>query len=119
MNSTEYFAKTLVLSAPREDGLSPEQARMMLYGIGTASEGGEVADAVKKKIYHGKADMEEKILEECGDVLWYMVRLLQMQGKTLEDAMQANLDKLTKRWPNGFKRDDEVKPDVSPRFDVV
>ena len=70
---------------------------MLLYqSNGMAGEAGEVANAVKKMIrdmadFH---DGDEAVVSECGDVLFYMSRLLRLRGKTLEDAAFSLLAKL-------------------------
>lgn len=74
--------------------------------LGLMGELGEVSDVIKKnKIY---ADMEkfqkkygmsvqEKIIDECGDVLWQFVELLNVNGIDIEDLAKANYDKLISR----------------------
>jgi NTP pyrophosphatase (non-canonical NTP hydrolase) len=44
----------------------------------------------------------ENILEEAGDALFYLQALLTELGWTLDDAMEANVRKLKRRYPNGY-----------------
>ena len=70
--------------------------------VGIAGEAGEVLDAIKKNwIYDADLDVEN-ILEECGDLLFYITALLLHSGHTLQDAMWHNIDKLSKRYPEGY-----------------
>jgi NTP pyrophosphatase (non-canonical NTP hydrolase) len=83
--------------------------------LGLTGEAGEVADMIKKWAYHGKTLDGEKLRLELGDVLWYLAVLAARRGMSLEDVAQANLDKLRRRYPEGFNqraanaRADEVR----------
>lgn len=76
--------------------------RMVHASMGIAGEAGEVVDAVKKTWIYGKPLDTENILEECGDLLFYIQALLTENGFTLEDAMRHNFAKLAKRYPQGY-----------------
>ena len=70
--------------------------------LGIAGETGELLDLLKKKYFHGKVVEKETIRDEIGDILWYIARISDYYGFTLEDFMQANIEKLMKRYPEGF-----------------
>lgn len=77
------------------------------WTLGLVGEAGEVADLVKKQNFHGGKDSKGEItsrrmLEECGDVLWYLTAFLHEIHFTLDECMEANVRKLRKRHPNGF-----------------
>lgn len=84
--------------------LSADQARMALYGLGLAGEAREVADEVKKALFHGKPVDRDHLLIEVGDVLWYADHLLALLGFTLQDALAANDAKLAARYPDGWSK---------------
>ena len=73
-------------------------------GLGVAGEGGEVADLVKKEIYHKKEIDTQDYIHEVGDVLYYLDRLAKEKGFTLAQAMEANVAKLRARYPDGFPK---------------
>jgi NTP pyrophosphatase (non-canonical NTP hydrolase) len=75
---------------------------MVHASMGIAGEAGEVVDAIKKAWIYGKELDRENILEECGDLMFYITALLTETGYTLEEAMQANMAKLAKRYPQGY-----------------
>ncbi len=56
--------------------------------------------------------------EELGDVIWYVDRLLMMVGATVDQAMQANLDKLRRRLRHQVSLDAKQRPKVTPRLTV-
>ncbi|MCG1029295.1 nucleoside triphosphate pyrophosphohydrolase family protein [Virgibacillus halodenitrificans] len=72
------------------------------YALGLTGESGEVADIIKKWVFH-KHDLDRMELEkELGDVLHYLSGLATLHHFNLEDVAQANIDKLKKRYPEGF-----------------
>lgn len=48
-------------------------------------------------------DRPERLKLELGDMLFYVTALAHLQGMTLEDLMDANVKKLTERFPNGWQ----------------
>lgn len=70
--------------------------------LGLAGESGEVVDLVKKSIFYDRPLDQDKLLEECGDTLHYLCRILTCCGVSLEDAMQSNITKLEARYPDGY-----------------
>jgi len=73
--------------------------------LGLAGEGGEIANKVKKILRddNGVVSDEKRqvILAEAGDVLWYLARVVDELGGSLEVIAQANLDKLQSRKERG------------------
>lgn len=78
------------------------------YSMGLCGESGEVADELKKVIYHGHDLDIEKIEKELGDVLHYISGLASMLEISLDDVAKKNIDKLKARYPNGFKKEDSI-----------
>lgn len=64
------------------------------------SEGGELFDAIKKSIIYGKPPDYENIIEELGDLEFYMEGLRQALHISREECLQANINKLGKRYKN-------------------
>lgn len=79
--------------------------------LGLAGETGEVVDAYKKFQYHGHSEDKSKMIEELGDVLWYVSIMLYAMGYTLEDCARINIEKLIKRYPNGFEKERSINRD--------
>jgi NTP pyrophosphatase (non-canonical NTP hydrolase) len=72
------------------------------FGLGVAGEAGEVADLIKKWVYHDHDLDREELLLELGDVLFYVAALASTHGYTLEQVAYANENKLKERYPEGF-----------------
>jgi NTP pyrophosphatase (non-canonical NTP hydrolase) len=84
-------------------------------GLGVAGEAGEVADCIKKHIGHGHKLDTDKIAKELGDTLWYIATIADWIGLPLSTVMNMNLEKLKKRYANGFSTEASIaRVDVSP-----
>lgn len=90
-------ANTKVPSAKIENGL-----------LGLFGEGGECADTLKKYLYQGHELDKKHMIEELGDVLWYCAELASGLGVSLEDVAQWNIDKLRRRYPEGFSAERSI-----------
>ncbi len=70
--------------------------------VGISGEAGELIDTIKKTWIYGKPLDMGNIIEECGDVLFYVAALLNQYDLKMSDAINANYAKLAKRYPEGF-----------------
>jgi len=79
--------------------------------LGVAGEAGEVADMVKKLFFHQHPTTSEELMTELGDVLYYVATLAGIWGFPLEAVAQMNIEKLKKRYPDGFSTERSVNRD--------
>ncbi len=82
------------------------------FTLGLTGEAGEVADILKKHLRDGNSLDRMHLIEECGDVLFYVARILDTIGSTLEEAMLKNQAKLEVRYPNGFTEEAGMNRDT-------
>lgn len=75
------------------------------YALGLTGEAGEFADLVKKEEFHGHSVNRDEKVKELGDVLWYLSQQARVNGITLEEVAQGNIDKLKARYPEGFSHE--------------
>lgn len=98
MNGSEYqklAMKTLNPKIPKDE--------VLINGVmGLCGESGEVIDLVKKHLYQGHELDKEKISKELGDVMWYIAEICEALNISLDEVMQGNIDKLQKRFKDGF-----------------
>ena len=76
--------------------------------LGLCGEVGEVADHVKKHMFQGHELNTGHLIEELGDVCWYIAILAKGLGVDLETVLSMNIGKLKVRYPNGFEVDKSV-----------
>jgi NTP pyrophosphatase (non-canonical NTP hydrolase) len=70
--------------------------------VGICGEAGELLDAVKKHWVYGKPLDVQNVIEELGDLEFYAAALRALIGVSREEVIKANVDKLRKRYPDGY-----------------
>ena len=70
--------------------------------MGLCGESGEAIDIVKKWLAQGHELDKERLIKELGDVSWYLAEAATALDVPLEDILKANIEKLKKRYPEGF-----------------
>ena len=88
--------------------LNPDLSKkdVLINGVmGMCGESGEAIDIVKKWLAQGHELDKEKLAKELGDICWYIAETATALDLSLEDIMAANIEKLRKRYPEGFDVD--------------
>lgn len=83
-------------------GMNKELPMWVNGALGLAGESGEVADIVKKHLFHGHPLDTAHLVKELGDIAWYLAVTAYELGYDLESILQMNIDKLRQRYPDGF-----------------
>ena len=103
MESKDYVALVDRLWAIEDSANLP---RLLTAVIGMQSETGEFAEIVKKCIFQGKElndDVKFHLKRELGDIIWYWAQGVMSLGFTPSEIVEENINKLEKRYPNGFE----------------
>lgn len=87
--------------------MTPEKADLVHASMGISGEAGELLDAIKKHAIYDKDLDVPNVIEELGDLEFYMEQLRQRLGITREETLMHNYNKLRKRY-EGFKYTDEA-----------
>lgn len=99
--------------AQRTARITTETEDKIMNGcMGLNGEAGEVIDLLKKHRFQGHELDREKMIEELGDVLWYCAELASGLGVELEEVARRNIDKLRRRYPEGFSAERSVNRDA-------
>ena len=72
----------------------------MLFGMST--EVGELIDIFKKFIAYGKEVDTVNVIEEVGDIMYYVASFCRIYGISLSEALNRNIAKLETRYPEKF-----------------
>lgn len=80
-----------------------ERWKMAFFGI--FGEAGELADELKKVMWHGHDFDREKLRDELGDLLWYVSEIATALDFDLDDVAILNVEKLKRRYPEGFSEE--------------
>ena len=76
---------------------------VLINGVmGLCGEAGEAIDIVKKHLAQGHELDREGLIKELGDVAWYLAETATALGIDLDEVLERNIDKLKKRYPEGF-----------------
>jgi len=78
--------------------ISASDLNLTHMAIGISGEAGELLDAVKKKTIYQKPLDRDNIIEELGDLEFFMEGLRQELGITREQCLYHNIAKLSKRY---------------------
>ena len=101
MTINEYQTEALRTAAGMNH---PNNDEILLNGVmGLTGESGECVDMMKKHLFQGHELDKEHMVKELGDVAWYIALSAYAMGYDLETILQMNVDKLRKRYPNGFE----------------
>lgn len=77
--------------------------------MGLNGEAGECIDILKKYFFQGHDLDKDHLAKELGDVAWYLALTADALGYDLESIFQMNIDKLRKRYPDGFFNEERSK----------
>ena len=91
MNANRYMRDAL-----RTADHSDKDKLKLECALGLCGEAGEVAEQVKKHYFHGHTLDKRHMIEELGDVAWYLAVLCDAIGSDLHTVMEENLIKLEK-----------------------
>lgn len=80
----------------------PVKANLAHLAMGVSGEAGELLDAVKKHVIYNKPLDRDNIIEELGDLEFFLEGLRQALGLRREDILNANIAKLSKRYEKGY-----------------
>lgn len=86
------------------------KADIVHMSIGISGEAGELLDAVKKCVMYNKELDRVNVIEELGDIEFYLEGLRQILGITREETLEGNISKLGKRYES-FKYSNQAAQD--------
>ena len=95
MNYSQFVAARFTKRHTGDDGL-------MHCAAGISGEAGELLDAIKKTWVYGKPLDRANIIEELGDLEWYMEALRSLLGVEREEVIAENVSKLEVRYPVAY-----------------
>ena len=75
----------------------PENHAIVYPALGLVGEAGEISEKVKKWLRGDRELDKEGLLKELGDPLWYIASLADDLGFTLQEVVDANVQKLSSR----------------------
>ena len=89
--------------------MTASKANLVHLALGIAGEAGEVLDAIKKAAIYNKPLDRENIIEELGDLEFYMEGLRQAIGVSRKEVLDTNIQKLGIRYSSGKYSDKQAQ----------
>jgi NTP pyrophosphatase (non-canonical NTP hydrolase) len=103
MDYQQYIENCLKTEAPYSfDNINDVSPRLLHGAMGLVTESSELLDAIKKSVFYNKELDRVNIVEELGDLLWYVSLLMKEMNVTYDEVTTINIDKLKLRYPNKF-----------------
>jgi NTP pyrophosphatase (non-canonical NTP hydrolase) len=113
MDLHEYVKAVLVTESCDWSAIQPrliQQGRTLHAVAGIVTEAGELQDALKKHLFYGRPLDRTNLIEELGDLMWYVALLCDeiAQGQVitgadvLADVLTRNIAKLKARYAGKF-----------------
>lgn len=92
------------------ESLTPAKCDLWHMATGISGEAGELEDAVKKHVAYNKDLDRKNVIEELGDLEFYMEGLRQNLNITREETLDHNKQKLWgKRYAKGAYSDEQAQ----------
>lgn len=112
MTATTHSEMVKILSKPGEEilkQLTPEKVAAWHMITGISGEAGELTDAVKKNVIYNKTLDLKNVIEELGDLEFYLEGLRQVLYISREETLQYNQSKLAERYKNYVYTDEAAQ----------
>lgn len=102
MTYAEFVTSKKKHGAAIVEQMTSEKADALHMAIGVAGEAGELIDAVKRWGIYNKPIDRKNVVEELGDLEFYMEGLRQRLDITRDETLHANRLKLDVRYAAGY-----------------
>lgn len=100
--------------------LESSEANLAHMALGITGEAGEVADIIKKHYAYGKPLDTLHLIEEVGDIMFYLNGLLVEVGADWNEVLEVNIKKLEARYPDlKFNADHAINRDVDAECEAM
>lgn len=91
--------------ARRTQNPSLDKHQRLLHALhGLSAEVGEI-HAIYQKVYQGHTLDTARVTDELGDLFWFAAELCDVLGVSMDDVAQENVEKLRRRYPEGFSEE--------------
>lgn len=78
--------------------MTGSDAHLLHMAVGISGEAGELLDAIKKRVIYRKDLDLDNVIEELGDLEFYLEGIRQGLCITRDECLEANIAKLSKRY---------------------
>lgn len=115
INNLDDYKKEVLRTCPAAPDIRPGSLNHQeTFGaitncaMGLAGESGEIIDHIKKVSFQGHSLDQDLLVKELGDVFWYLTLACYCLGMNPMYVIKKNVEKLRKRYPEGFSAERSV-----------
>ena len=111
-NDKDFATMVARLSKPGDNiknELTPKQAHLLHMAVGISGEAGELLDAVKKHAIYQKPLDITNVVEELGDLEFFMEGLRSTLGISRDEVLAKNINKLSARYHKGLYSNEQAQ----------
>lgn len=120
MNNIEYLNDVVKRNEQSVLHTDNIDSRLLHSIMGISDEAGELMGAAKKALMYNKPLDKVNIIEEFGDLLWYLFLGMDSLGITLEQVQEINSVKLNgARYSNGFSKDEAINRNTDKERQIM
>ena len=87
--------------------------------MGVTTEAVELLDALKKECCQGRDMVRSNIIEELGDLEFYMAIIRKEVDVDRAEVLRRNAEKLASRYPNGFETKRSENRNLEKELDIL
>lgn len=98
---------------------TPWVIRLNHVADGLCTEAGEFKDAMKKYVYYGKNLDSVNLMEEIGDIFWYLAIACDQLGIDFNYVQEQNIAKLKARYPEKFNSENALNRNLEVERQVL
>lgn len=124
MDTKEYVENVLKTESVdfekiREQIRTPVAIRLDHAADGMCTEAGEFKDAMKKYKFYGRPIDRTNLIEELGDLMWYIGIACDVLDVSLDEVMEININKLKVRYGDKFSETKAENRDLEKEMKVI
>lgn len=101
----DKHASEVMRTASFDINVAAVPSNLLHAAIGAATEVGELLDAIKRGIYYGKPLDLLNVVEEIGDIYWYLGLACNAINVQPSSVLKKNSNKLKARYPQKFTQE--------------
>lgn len=93
--------------------------KLLHAGMGLSTESAEILDSLKKVIYYGQPLDKTNLIEEMGDIFYYLAMMSRVLNVSFEEIMAINIEKLKARYGDKFTEDKALNRDLDKERKIL
>jgi len=123
MNTKDYVKNALKTKSYNYDAiinrLFHTDVDLLHAGMGVTTEAGEFLDTIKKYVYYGKDLDQTNLIEEIGDIFYYLAIACNALDISFEQVMEKNIEKLKARYGEKFTEEKAINRNITNEREIL